>query len=241
MVVLTRQAHTVLADLLACMAAFAQSLQETFDPQHFLAEFSSRAQRLIPHDRMLIAYVDDDTSGYTVFAENPGLGPPLHEGRYTTDFDPAGRYAADDWDLDAVFRGAALLIGDVQSDSRWVERSTARARLLEVGIRARVGVPLYAGGRIIGAFAVGSATPGLYRDDHVAACRQIADVIGPFVENVVLLHRERYRRRRLRAVSTLSSILGGSLKIGDLLERLGEALRAVFGFDAMALRVVNAN
>ena len=229
----------VLADLLACVAAFAQSLRETFDPRHFLAELSSRAQRLVPHDRMLIAYVDEAASTYTVFAEHPGEGPPLHEGRYTTDFDPAGRYTADDWDFDAVLRGAPLLVGDVQSDARWTDKPAARARLLAARIRARVAVPLYAGGRIIGAFALASATPDLYGEEHVVAGRQIAGVIGPFVENVVHLHRERYRARRLRAVSALAPILGSSLKIGDLLERLGEALHAIFDFDAMALRVVN--
>jgi len=233
--------ESVLNDLLGCVAAFAQSLRGTFDPQHFLAELSASAQRLVPHDRMLIAYVDDHVGSYTVFAEHPGAGPPLHEGRYTTDFDPAGRYAVDEWDLDVVFRGDALLVGDVQTDARWRDKRAARARLLEVGIRARAIVPLHAGGRIVGAFAVGSNSPQRYDEDHLAACNQIAGIIGPFVENVVHLHRERYRARRLRAVSALAPILGSSLKIDDLLERLGEALHAIFDFDAMALRVVNDN
>jgi hypothetical protein len=46
-----------LADLLACVAAFGQSLQEKFDPQRFLADFSARAQRLVPHDRVIIDYL----------------------------------------------------------------------------------------------------------------------------------------------------------------------------------------
>jgi len=39
-----------LADLLACVAAFGRSLDESFDPARFLAEFSARTQRLVPHD-----------------------------------------------------------------------------------------------------------------------------------------------------------------------------------------------
>ena len=228
-----------LADLLACVGAFAQSLRETFDPRHFLEEFSSRAQRLVPHDRMLIAYVDEQAGTYTVFAENSGSGRPLHEGRYTTDFDPAGRYTADDWHFAGVFRGSAMLIGDVQTDARWNDAPAGRARLLEAGIRSRLVVPLHAGGRIIGAFAMASATPHRYTDDDLAVCRQIASVIGPFVDNVVRFHRERYRARRLRAVSGLAPILGSTLKVNELLERLGEALHAIFDFDAMALRVVS--
>ena len=228
-----------LTDLLACVAAFAQSLGETFDPRHFLAEFSSHAQRLIPHERMLVAYVDGESGTYTVFAEHTGGTPPLHEGRYTTDFDRAGRYAADEWHLDGVFRGTPMLVTDMETDPRWAGHPAARARFLAAGIRSRVVVPLHAGGRIIGAFAVASAKPDHYSDTCVAVCQQIAGVIGPFVDNVVHLHRERHRARRLRAVSALAPIIGSSLKLGDLLERLGEALHAIVDFDAMALRVVN--
>jgi transcriptional regulator with GAF, ATPase, and Fis domain len=230
-----------LADLLACVATFAQSLGETFDPRHFLAQFSASAQRLIPHDRMLIAYMDDDARTCTVFAEHPGAGAPLHEGRYTTDFDPGGRYAAGEWDFDGVFRGAAMLVGDLESDARWADRPAARRRLLDAGVRSRAVVPLHAGGRIIGAFAVGSATPHRFTEQDLATCRQIAGVIGPFVDNVVHLHRERHRARRLRAVATLAPIIGSSLKVGDVVERLGEALHTIVDFDAMALRVVNPN
>src|SRR5437899_12182456 len=49
-----------LSDLLACVAAFGRSLDERFDPARFLAEFSARSQRLVPHDYMLIALREDD-------------------------------------------------------------------------------------------------------------------------------------------------------------------------------------
>jgi transcriptional regulator with GAF, ATPase, and Fis domain len=233
--------ESVLADLLGCVAAFAQSLGDAFDPRRFLGELSSRAQRMVPHDRMLIAYADTQAGTFTVFAEDPGALPPLHEGHYTTDFDPAARYADNEYDLDTIFGGVAQRVGDVRTDPRWKDNPMGRARLLAGGLHARVAVPLYAGGRIIGAFAVGSATPGRYGEEHVAACRQIAGIIGPFVESVVQLHRERYRARRLAAVSGLAPVLGSSLKISELLERLGEALHAIFDFDAMALRVVSAS
>src|SRR5438093_6896777 len=107
-----------LADLLACVAAFGRSLQEKFDPQRFLAEFSSRAQRLVPHDRMIIVYLEDEGRAFTVFAEDRGQGPVLHTGRYTTDFDPGGRYAVDEWGLEPVFAGSGLLVDDVDRDPR---------------------------------------------------------------------------------------------------------------------------
>jgi transcriptional regulator with GAF, ATPase, and Fis domain len=230
-----------LADLLACVAAFGRSLHETFDPQKFLGEFSSRVQPLVPHDRILILYAGEQAGTFTVFAEDPGVGAPLHEGRYTTDFDPGGRYSTEEWGLGPVCEGEVLHIKDVEHDPRMAERPAHRARLLQIGIHARIVVPLYAGGRAIGALGVANFTADAYTSDHVGACRQIADLIGPFVENVVLLHRERRRRRRLQAVTALAPILGGSLKVGDLIERLGEAVRPVLDFDAMSVKVVSEN
>src|SRR5258708_35990735 len=58
---------------------------------------------------------------------------------------------------------------------------------------------------------------------------------------MVLFQRERPRRKRLQAIAAVAPILGMSLKGGDFLERLGEALRPVLDFDAMAIRVVNAD
>ena len=233
--------ESALADLLACVAAFGRSLQGKFDPQRFLADFSTRVQSIVPHDRAVVDYLEDDARTFTVFAEHAGSGPAVFQGRYTTDFDAEGRYAVEEWDLGPVFAGGDLLIEDVQRDPHMPDKPIARARLLEAGVRARIAVPVYAGGRIIGLFAVSSFAPGVYTSEHVAACRQIADLIGPFVHGMVLFQRERRRRARLQAITALAPILGTSLKVGDFLERLGEALRPVLDFDAMAIRVVNAD
>jgi transcriptional regulator with GAF, ATPase, and Fis domain len=229
------------AELLACMAAFGRALEEKFDPQRFLADFCARAQRIVPHDRAVIDYLADDGRSFTVFAEHAGSGRAVFQGRYTTDFQPDGRYAVDDWDLGPVFAGGALLVDDVQRDPHMRDKPIARARLIEAGVRSRIAVPMYADGRVIGLFAVSSFTPGVYTSDHVQACRQIADLIGPFVQSVVLLQHERHRRARLQAITALAPILGTSLRVGDFLERLGEALRSVLDFDAIAIRVVNGD
>src|SRR3989442_7778353 len=106
---------------------------------------------------------------------------------------------------------------------------TQRARFMAAGVRAGVAVPMYASGRVIGGFGVASFLPGVYGDEHVAACREIADVIGPFVQSVVLFLRERRRRAPLKAVAAVVPILGGSLKVSRLLERLRDPLPSVLG------------
>src|SRR5437870_2594895 len=225
-----------LSDLLACVAAFGRSLDERFDPARFLAEFSARSQRLVPHDYMLIALREDDGQTFSLFAEYAGRGGVGGDTRrYTTAFERGGRAATESFALAPVFGGEMEVIADMATDDRFGEASACRATLGEAGLRARLAVPLFAGGHVSGALVVMSAIAGMYTDAHASACRQIADLIGPFVETVVMLHRERRRGERLAAATALAPILGASLKVGDVLERLGEAVRPLIDFDTMGL------
>jgi len=230
-----------LADLLACIAAFGQSLQATFDPRLFLDDLSARAQRLVPHYRMLVPYLEDDDGTATVFAEHSPDDVLFHEGRYTTDFDPAGRYAPNQWAFGVVLlAGDVVLSGDVGNDPRFRETPEG-ARHVAAGIRSVLRVPLHAGGKKIGALGVSHRIPDAYGDRDVAALRQIANLIAPFVQNVVTLHRERRRRERLQAIASLAPMLGASLDVGELFERIANAVRPVLDFDAMGIRTAREN
>ncbi|HEY2995791.1 MAG TPA: sigma 54-interacting transcriptional regulator [Methylomirabilota bacterium] len=232
-------ADSRLGDLVASLAALGRSIQERFDPQRFLAEFSVPVQALLPHDRLLVAYLEEGGDSFTVFAEHAVRGPLLHEGRYTVDFDPGGRYDVDDFGLASVFAGAPLLIGGgEESTPPRVPPHQSPRDPLRVGIRARVGVPLYSGSRVIGAFAAASFAADVYTDAHVENCRRIADLIGPFIENIVLLQRERRRRQRLAALTHLTGVFGTSLKITEVLPRLAEAVRPVLDFDVMGAGLI---
>jgi GAF domain-containing protein len=133
--------------LVCSLGAIGRALQERFDPQGFLKEFSAHVQRVLPHDRLMIAYLEDEGRTFTVFAEYAAVGPLLHEGHYTVSFDPGGRYTPNDWDLWPVFAGEAALVRDFQVDASLAGGDSARFRALKAGIRSRVGVPLHSGGR----------------------------------------------------------------------------------------------
>jgi len=223
-----------LAGLLCSLGAIGRALQEKFDPQGFLKEFSSHIQRVLPHDRLMIAYLEDEGRTFTVFAEYAAVGPLLHEGHYTVSFDPGGRYSPEEWALQPVFAGEVMLLKDLQADPRVAGGEPVAVRALKAGVRSRVGVPLASGGRTIGALLAASFTPEVYTDGHVATARQVADLIGPLIENIVLLHQERRRRRRLEVLAGLSRVFAASLNVKDIFDRLAEAVRPVLDFDVMA-------
>ncbi len=227
---------TDVSDLLECVAAFARSRTETFDPTRFLSEFSARAQRLVPHDYLAIQRCEADGRTCSLFAEYAVRGAALcHGAHYTMAFERGDGVPAEVLALGPVFAGHTQVVADMMTDARFAEAPALRASIVEAGLRARLAVPLSTGGRVRGAFVVMSGTTGVYSDAHVSSCRRLADLVAPFVETLVELHRERRLRERLKAAAALPAILGTSLKLGDVLERLGEAVRPLIDFEVMGL------
>jgi transcriptional regulator with GAF, ATPase, and Fis domain len=232
-------APDVLVDLLECVTAFGRSVHDRFDPARFLTGFSARAQRLVPHDCIAIMYREGDGETCSVFAEYAVRSASLcDDSHHATAFQRGGRLPADAVALMPVFRGEAQIIEDLATDRHVADRQALRAKVAGSALRARLAVPLRAAGRIIGALVVMSGTAGIYAEAQAAVCRQIADLIGPFVEMVVALHRERRRRERLNAVTALPAILGASLTVSEVLDRLGDAVRPLIDFDVMRLRLL---
>ncbi len=62
------------ADLLAVLSAIGHPVQEAFDPHRFLEAFSRHLEALIPHDSVMIAYLEDEGRTSTVFAEHRRQG-----------------------------------------------------------------------------------------------------------------------------------------------------------------------
>jgi hypothetical protein len=85
-----------------------------------------------------------------------------------------------------------------------------------------------------------TATPSAYSEAQLATGRQVADLIAPFIQNIVLLQRER-RRRRLRALEGLPPALGASLNVRDVFGRLADVVRPLIDFDVMGACLVSAS
>jgi transcriptional regulator with GAF, ATPase, and Fis domain len=228
-------ASAVLADLVACLAAIGRSLQEAFDPQRFLAEFSARLQRLIPHDRLVIAHLDDDRRTFTVFAEHVENGPVLHAAHYTTGFSPEGRYPIGGGALAAMFEGDVMRLDELRDDYGFAVEGSVEHTVREAGFRSALLLPLHSGGRVIGGLAATSLVPRVYDADHVARGQQVADLIAPFIQNVVQLQRERRRLSRLHALDALGPALASSLDVKDVFDRLADVVRPALDFDVMGI------
>src|SRR5512139_2893662 len=164
-------------DLLAALAAIGRSLQSAFDPRRFLTDFAAHIERLLPHDRLMIAY-REERGALSVFAAHTRNGPLLHEGRYAIDFDPGGYYSPGEWVVESVLQGEAMVVRDLREDPRFLREGAEPLKIVRLGLRSRVAVPLASGGRVVGILFVGSGKPNVYTEAHAAAASQVADLIS---------------------------------------------------------------
>jgi transcriptional regulator with GAF, ATPase, and Fis domain len=231
----------LLADLLASLAALGRSFGEGFAPGRFLGEFSTRIQRVVPHDRLVIACLDEDARTFTIFAEHAPDGPLVHADHYTSSSALGQRYVVADWTIRPVFAGEPVLVRDVESDPRFVDSSPAEWRVRDAGYRSAVLVPLRSAGRVIGALAASNTTPWTYDGTHVDVAGRVADLIAPFIENAILLQRERRRMERLRGLSALPRVLGASLDVRGVFDRLAQAVRPILDFEVMGITLISSS
>jgi two-component system response regulator HydG len=222
------------ADLVASLAAPARAT-DTFDPTRFLRDFSAQLRPHIPHDRIVMNHLDPTGRTFTVFAEHAPPGLVLHEAHYTTRFMPQARYVVAEWGMRDVFSGQCMLVHDFPSDSRFTPPNPFERRFIDSGLRSGVFAPLLSGGRVVGTVIVTSLRPRTYGESHLALLRQVATLVGPLIENAVLLERERRRRKRLTSLTGMAKIFGPTLDIVQRFHDLAEAARPHLGFDVTGM------
>ena len=139
----------MLADLLASIAAIGRSMQEAFDPRRFLDEFSQRIRGILPHDRLVILNLAEDGKVFTVFSETGGP-EPMHES-YTSSFQPSAKFVVSECAIQRVFSGETMLVYDVLADARFASLHGVEERYVQEGFRSGLMVPMFGGGRVVGA------------------------------------------------------------------------------------------
>jgi len=226
------------SDILACLEAIAGALHGEFQPRAFLADFSTALQPFVPHDRLGIGYLSDDGRSFSVFAEHggPGFLPPTD--RYTTDLRGAARFPVADSPLAPVFEGEVLCVADLPADPRFTDHA---AELRSTGLKSAMFVPLLSGGRVVGKLSAATRVAAVYGDVHVERLRRVGRMIGPFIEVIALLYRERRRRHRMDLLAGITKMLGTTLDLREILAPLGEAIQPAIAFDAMGVIIVDTS
>src|SRR6266478_3987357 len=232
-----------LAELYGSAGALARSMRGEFDPRRFLEALSSQVRQVIPHDRLTLVYLEENGRTFSVFGEHafgehPAGGALRHEGHYTIGCDPGSRYTSEQIGRASVFAGKPEVVRDYQAGADIAEAERNHRCPFTAGLRSSVTLPIYGSERVSGALIIGSFAPDVYIESYVKTGQRIAEFLGPLVENIVLLHKERHRRRRLAVVPAVARVVGTSLNVHKIFDQLGAVVRPVLDFDLMIARLI---
>jgi len=111
--------------------------------------------------------------------------------------------------------------------------------LREKGIKSLLGVPLLAGGELLGVVHVGSLTPRDFGDEDVALLQLAGDRAAIAIEHARLFESERTARRRLESVQAVTDVALSQLGLDDLLGVLLPRIRDILGADTCAVLLMD--
>jgi transcriptional regulator with GAF, ATPase, and Fis domain len=131
-----------------------------------------------------------------------------------------------------------LRIADLLADPGFVRQ---RDSIKAAGLRSAVIVPVMAGSRVIGELSAASHVAAVYDGVHVERLQTVGRMIGPFVDVIALLYRERRRRHRMDLLGGITKMLGTTLDLREILAPLGEAVRPAIAFDAMGVIMLDTS
>jgi transcriptional regulator with GAF, ATPase, and Fis domain len=222
-------------DLQFLLVAIGRALEAEFQPRVFLDELSTALGPFVPHDRLDVGCLADDRRTFSVFAEHgaPGFLPGTD--RYTTDLEHPMRFPVAESPLADVFNGNVLCASDLVADPRFV---VYRDQLQTTALRSAIFVPLLVGSRIIGGLSAMSRVADAYGPVHVERMRSVGRLIGPFIETIALLYRERRRQHCIGRLKGIPPALAASLDLREILTTVGEAVRSAFDFDTLGVVII---
>src|SRR5258705_13072349 len=230
-----------LAELHGSIAALARSTRDELDTRGFFEGVSSHVRQLIPHDRLVLACLEEGGYTLSVFGQRAAGGAVRHDGRDTIACDPGRRYPCAEIGHASLFAGQPELMRDCQADPRMADAESARQCALMAGLRAWLALPLYGAEHVSGVLIIGSTAPDVYTEAHLEMGQRIAELIGPLVEAIALLHKERHRRRRLAVLPEVARVVGTSLNVGEIFDQLGDAVQPMLDFDVMIARLIGSS
>ena len=78
-----------------------------------------------------------------------------------------------------------------------------------------------------------------YTETHLTTLRQLGNLIAPFIQNTILLHRERELAGASARSARSPRCLGTSLDARDVFGRLAAAVKPILDFDRMAALLIS--
>jgi signal transduction histidine kinase len=212
------------ADQLRRLQALTDAALAHLDLQELLGALLDRTRELLDVDTCATLLLDEATDELVARAA-VGIEEEVEQGvRIPVGLGFAGRVAAE--------RRPVIL-------DRVDHANVLNPILREKGIKSLLGVPLVAGGDVVGVLHVGTLVPRAFTQNDVELLQLAADRAAVAIEHARLFDAERTARARLEHVQEITDAALAHLDLDDLLGVLLPRIRDILGVDTCAVLLLD--
>src|SRR5579871_1173132 len=210
------------SDLLDFLLEVSAATSQTLDLDQLLANIAEIVQKVLPYDLFAILLYSEKRRDlrirYAVGHREEvvsNLSLALGEGITGT----------------AAARGEPVLVGDVRSDSRYLNSVDA--------VRTELAVPMTARGKLVGVIDLQSTRVDAYTEYDRALLRLIGARASVAIDNARLYRRVERQNRTLKTLAHVSQEFSAILNIDELLDKIARIVHALVAFDAFSILTVD--
>jgi len=210
------------SELLDFLLEVSTMTSETLDLDRILANVAAIVKEVVVYDLFAILLYSERQKGLSI---RYGIGHrdevvrnliiPLGEG--ITGLAAASRQP--------------VMVGDVQSDTRYLAALDA--------VRSELAVPMMARGKLVGVIDLQSTRLNAYREQDRALLQLIASRVAVSIDNARLYRRVDRQNRTLRTLAYLSQEFSSILALEVLLGKIAQITHALVAFDAFSVLLVD--
>jgi GAF domain-containing protein len=117
---------------------------------------------------------------------------------------------------------------NILTDAQITLDAVARERIQATGYRSVLAVPLVVKDAVVGALAIGDVEGRSFTDEEVQTLQTFADQAALALENARLYSEAMRREREAEELARIARVLGASLEVADVGERIVESVLPLF-------------
>lgn len=220
-----RKARKTAETLQAANIALTQSLEL----DTILTTLLSYLSGIIPYDSASVLLVDQEGKKATLhlgkgYEQHSGMSPPKNL-QFQIDQTPNIQRL--------VESQKGFIIADTQQDEGWKKTP------ISAHIRNWLGVPLIAGGNLIGLFSLDKCEPGFFTTEDLQAAETLAAQAAVAIQNSRLFQETRSRTTELEALSNFSKALRLATSMNEMLHIILEMATFVIACDTARIYLLD--
>jgi len=211
----------VSGSVLKIITEFGQAIAKNLNLDATISAVIENVEKLIPSDVVEVKVREEKSQLFTAYRVGMLNGKPLLERSLETRFGNYSTYILENQE--------PLFVADTQEfeQVRFLEETD------QYSVRSYLGVPLQAGGELVGMLEVGQIAADVYTQEDQDILQLIAGQAAVAVRNAVLYENEQRRARELSSLANLAQSAGSLQNAEAFFGALLESIQPLFNVDIL--------